>query len=100
MSFLRLKRMAAWRGCLIQRSSIDSAQSVFARLKGKLIVSCQADPGDPMDHVDTIQRMAASVLRGGAAGLRAEGAECVKAFRAITDVPIIRMVKARDYKGT
>jgi putative N-acetylmannosamine-6-phosphate epimerase len=52
-----------------------------------------------MDHVDTIQRMATSVLRGGAAGLRAEGAKCVRAFRAITHLPIIGMVKAKDSKG-
>jgi len=84
---------------LIQPSSIDSFQSVFPLLKGTLIVSCQADPGDPMDHVDTIQRMATSVLRGGAAGLRAEGPVCVRALRAITDLPIIGMVKARDSKG-
>ncbi len=68
-------------------------------MKGKLIVSCQADPGDPMDHVDTIARMATSVLRGGAAGLRAEGAECIKAFRAMTDLPIIGMVKTKGPNG-
>ena len=84
---------------MIQQSSIDSAQSFFQRLKGKLIVSCQADPGDSLDLVDTIQRIATSVLRGGAAGLRAEGADCVSAVRAITDLPIIGMVKTKDSKG-
>jgi putative N-acetylmannosamine-6-phosphate epimerase len=84
---------------LIQSLSSASAQSTFALLKGKLIVSCQADPGDPMDHLDTIARMATSVLRGGAGGLRAEGAACVTAFRAITDLPIIGMVKTKDPNG-
>ena len=37
--------------------------SASASLEGKLIVSCQAEHGDPMDHMETIQRMAASVLR-------------------------------------
>ena len=84
---------------MIQSSVVASANMLFTSLRGKLIVSCQADPGDPMDHVDTVARMATSVLRGGAGGLRAEGRECVRAFRAITDLPIIGMVKAKDRNG-
>jgi putative N-acetylmannosamine-6-phosphate epimerase len=91
--------MDAWRVSLIESFAAESAQSIFTFLKGQLIVSCQADPGDPMDHLDTIARMATSVLRGGAAGLRAEGSECVTAFRAITDLPIIGMVKTKDSRG-
>jgi putative N-acetylmannosamine-6-phosphate epimerase len=68
-------------------------------LKGRLIVSCQADPGDPMDDLDTITRMARSVLQGGAAGLRAEGPRDVSSFRKITDLPIIGMVKTKDRNG-
>lgn len=88
-----------WRVSLIESFAAESAQSIFTLLKGKLIVSCQADPGDPMDHVDTITRMATSVLRGGAAGLRAEGPECVAAFREITALPVIGMVKTKDSRG-
>lgn len=84
---------------MIQSLSAAAAQSTLALLKGKLIVSCQADRGDPMDHIDTIARMATSVLRGGAGGLRAEGAACVGAFRAMTDLPIIGMVKTKDRNG-
>ncbi len=84
---------------MIQQSSTDSVQSVFPCLRGTLVVSCQADPGDPMEDVDTIQRMAASVLCGGAAGLRAEGAVYVRALRVITDLPIIAMVKTKDSNG-
>lgn len=75
----------------------DREKSRFSLFfKGRLIVSCQADPGDPMDDLDTITRMAKSVLQGGAAGLRADGHQAVKAFREITDLPIIGMVKAKD----
>ena len=84
---------------LDQFQSIVTSPSVLASLEGKLIVSCQADPGDPMDHVETVARIAASVLRGGAGGLRAEGADCVKAFRAITALPIVGMIKAKDSRG-
>jgi N-acylglucosamine-6-phosphate 2-epimerase len=62
-------------------------------LKNKLIVSCQALPGDPLDHVDTLRRIAISVVRGGAGGLRANGAEHIAAFRQDTDLPIIGISK-------
>jgi N-acylglucosamine-6-phosphate 2-epimerase len=62
-------------------------------LYGKLIVSCQAAPGDPLDHVETLRRLAASVLRGGAGGLRANGVECIAAFRGETALPIIGILK-------
>ena len=72
---------------------------VLAALKGKLVVSCQASPGDPLDDLDTLRRIAAAVLLGGAAGLRAEGAECVAAFRALTTFPILGLVKRWDAAG-
>ena len=75
--------------------SDPAIQSLF----GKLIVSCQASQGDPLDDLDTLTRMAASVLRGGAGGLRAEGVERVAAFRALTDLPIIGIIKTYDANG-
>ena len=80
-------------------SQASSAKFVFESLRGKLIVSCQASAGDPLDHLDTLTRMAASVLRGGAGGLRAEGVPRVAAFRAQTDLPIIGITKAYDTNG-
>ena len=64
-----------------------------ASLRGTLIVSCQAAPGDPLDHVDTLRRVAISVERGGAGGLRANGVECIEAFRRETRLPIIGIQK-------
>lgn len=64
-----------------------------ASLKSRLIVSCQAPPGDPLDHVETLTRIAMSALRGGAGGLRANGVECVAAFRRETTLPIIGIQK-------
>jgi N-acylglucosamine-6-phosphate 2-epimerase len=52
-----------------------------------------------MDHLDTLTRMAASVLRGGAGGLRAEGVERIGAFRKITELPLIGLVKTHDARG-
>ncbi|HLH33772.1 MAG TPA: putative N-acetylmannosamine-6-phosphate 2-epimerase [Alloacidobacterium sp.] len=64
-----------------------------ASLKNKLIVSCQALPGDPLDHTDALRRIAISVLRGGAGGLRANGPEHIAAFRRETNLPIIGIFK-------
>jgi N-acylglucosamine-6-phosphate 2-epimerase len=76
-----------------------AGRSVFAELRGRVIVSCQASAGDPLDHIDTLTRMAASVLRGGAGGLRVEGVERIRAFRAMTELPLIGMIKTFDANG-
>lgn len=68
--------------------------SLPASLSGSLIVSCQAAPGDPLDAVDTLRRIAISVVRGGAAGLRANGVACTSAFRE-AGVPIVGIEKRR-----
>lgn len=62
-------------------------------LRGKLIVSCQAYPGEPMRDPGTMRRIAESVLLGGAAGVRVQGLEDLKAIRAVTDVPLIGLLK-------
>ena len=48
--------------------------SIFEALKGKLVVSCQAYPGDPLEDTDAIRRMAMAAIGAGAslfAGTRA-----------------------------
>lgn len=76
-----------------------SANSPFEALRGGLIVSCQAAEGDPLDNIDTLTRIATSVLRGGASGLRAEGVTRISAFRAITQLPILGIIKTCDANG-
>jgi N-acylglucosamine-6-phosphate 2-epimerase len=75
----------------------ESACRMFpVSLRGSLIVSCQAAPGDPLDDVDTLRRIAVSVLRGGAGGLRANGVACIEAFRRETSLPILGILKRYD----
>jgi N-acylglucosamine-6-phosphate 2-epimerase len=83
----------------VSQGSKASFNSIFERLRGRLIVSCQASEGDPLDDLDTLTRIAASVLRGGAGGLRAEGISRIAAFRAITELPIIGIIKTYDASG-
>ncbi|HEX4020852.1 MAG TPA: N-acetylmannosamine-6-phosphate 2-epimerase [Acidobacteriaceae bacterium] len=68
-------------------------------LRGHLIASCQAAPGDPMDHTESLRRMAISTVRGGARGLRANGAEHIAAFRRELEVPIIGIEKHYGERG-
>ena len=81
------------------QSSYASRNSPLEALRGRLIVSCQAYEGDPLDDLDTLTRIATSVLRGGAGGLRAEGVTRIAAFRAITQLPIIGLIKTYDANG-
>jgi N-acylglucosamine-6-phosphate 2-epimerase len=83
----------------VSSSPNTSPNSPFQALRGSLIVSCQAAEGDPLDDLDTLTRIATSVLRGGAGGLRAEGTARVAAFRKLTQLPIIGLIKTYDANG-
>ena len=63
------------------------------QLQRKLVVSCQASPGDPLDSPDAICRMALAALSGGATGLRINSAEHIALLRKHTHVPIIGIHK-------
>ena len=62
-------------------------------LRGKLIVSCQAYPGEPMRDPRTMAQVAASAVVGGAAAVRVQGLEDVQQTRAAVDVPVIGLWK-------
>lgn len=62
-------------------------------LRGGLVVSCQPVDDGPMDQPDIVAAMAAAAVAGGAAGVRIEGVENLRAARAAVDVPIIGIVK-------
>lgn len=72
--------------------------AIFGQLKGKLIVSCQASPGDPLDSPDVICRMSLAAIAGGASGLRINSAEHISYLRKHTDLPIIGIHK--EYGST
>lgn len=69
---------------------------VINKLRGVLIVSCQADRGEPLCKPEIIAALSLSVVSGGASALRLEGVENVCAVRAVTDVPIIGLTKLHD----
>ncbi len=63
--------------------------AVCERFHRRLIVSCQALPGEPFRDTPSIVKFARAAVEGGASGIRADGPADVSAIRAVVDVPII-----------
>jgi N-acylglucosamine-6-phosphate 2-epimerase len=66
------------------------------QLRGKLIVSCQALPEEPLHSSFIMGRMALAAKMGGACGIRANTKEDIKEIQSQVDLPVIGIVK-RDY---
>jgi N-acylglucosamine-6-phosphate 2-epimerase len=65
-----------------------------------LIVSCQPVIGGPMDRPDIVAAFARAALDGGAAGLRIQGLANLRAVRAVTDAPVIGLLKTDAEDGS
>lgn len=68
-------------------------------LKGKLIVSCQALPHEPLHSSFIMGRMALAAKEGGAYGIRANTREDIAEIQTQVDLPVIGIVK-RDYEDS
>ena len=62
-------------------------------LRGRLVVSCQAYPGEPMLDPRTMTQVAQAAVDGGAAGIRAKGLDALRSMRPVIPVPMIGLVK-------
>jgi N-acetylmannosamine-6-phosphate 2-epimerase / N-acetylmannosamine kinase len=71
----------------------NSSGDIMNLLRGRLIVSCQAPAGDPFCRPDLLALFARAAVMGGAAGIRTEGADAVRAIKAATAVPVIGLRK-------
>lgn len=69
------------------------------QLRGKLIVSCQALPHEPLHSSFIMGRMALAAKEGGAYGIRANTKEDIREIRSQVDLPVIGIVK-RDYEDS
>lgn len=67
--------------------------TVIDSLTGGLIVSCQAYPGEPMRHPETMAQIAESVVSGGAVGIRAQGLADISFIVGRCSVPVIGLWK-------
>jgi N-acylglucosamine-6-phosphate 2-epimerase len=69
--------------------------NLIESLSGKLIVSCQALPDEPLNSPVYMAAMARAALMGGAGGIRANGADNIAAIRAVVSLPILGINKRR-----
>jgi N-acylglucosamine-6-phosphate 2-epimerase len=72
---------------------MTNRESILARLRGGVVVSCQADEGDPLCRPDIMAAVAAAAQRGGAAGVRVRGFDHIQATRALVSVTVIGLTK-------
>lgn len=84
---------------MFQPECTYSFGNTLGKLSGKLVVSCQAAPTDPLEETETIRRIARAVVQSGAAGLRINSPEHVRAIRQDSAVPIIAIQK-RYFQGS
>lgn len=73
-------------------------ERVLDALRGGLIVSVQVETTSVLNTPGTIALLARCAVANGAAGVRIEGSERIRAVRAAVDVPIVGLSK-RAYTG-
>lgn len=71
----------------------EKNQKFLDQVHGKLIVSCQALPEEPLHSSFIMGRMAYAAMLGGAAGIRANTVEDILEIRKNVDLPVIGIIK-------
>lgn len=71
----------------------EAAARKLERIRGGLVVSCQAPEGSPLRGPEWMATMAAAAELGGAVGIRANGIADIRAIRARVTLPVIGLVK-------
>jgi putative N-acetylmannosamine-6-phosphate epimerase len=70
-----------------------SHRDLLAPLKGGLIVSCQALPGEPLFGAEIMACMAVAAWQGGAVGIRANGPDDIRAIHRRVPLSLIGLYK-------
>jgi N-acylglucosamine-6-phosphate 2-epimerase len=74
--------------------SVEQKQQRFlAQVRGRLIVSCQAQPHEPLYGSAIMARMAIAAAQGGAVAIRANTPQDIAAIRNAVDLPIVGLYK-------
>ncbi|PAV30822.1 N-acetylmannosamine-6-phosphate 2-epimerase [Virgibacillus profundi] len=72
---------------------------MLEKVKGNLIVSCQALPDEPLHSSFIMSKMALAAMEGGAKGIRANSKEDIIEIKKEVDLPLVGIVK-RDYEDS
>ena len=70
-----------------------SMHQAIEKIRGGLVVSCQAYPGEPLRHPETMAQMAMAAVEGGAVGIRCQGLADIAAIKGQVSVPVIGIWK-------
>ena len=70
-----------------------SSKTLLEQIKGGLVVSVQAYPGEPMRHPETMAQIALAAEQGGAVAIRCQGLADISAIRGQVEVPVIGLWK-------
>lgn len=73
--------------------------SLLNSLNGKLIVSCQALPNEPLHGASVMAKMAMAAYLGGAGGIVSNGSQDITAIKAQVDLPVIGVLN-RHYNDS
>ncbi len=73
---------------------------IIEKLKGNLIVSCQAEGDSPFNSPEGVTLFAKASIMGGAVAIRSEGIGKTKMILEQTNVPVIGLIKSRFDDGS
>lgn len=68
-------------------------EKILSKLKGGLIVSCQAEDPEPLASPQILAAMSRAAVSGGAVGIRANLPQNISAIHKAVDVPVIGIFK-------
>ena len=68
-------------------------EELITRIRGGLVVSCQAYPGEPLRAPEMMSRMAQAAVLGGAVAIRAQGLDDIRMIHQDVSVPQIGLWK-------
>lgn len=64
-----------------------------------IIISCQLEPGDPIEDVSFVVNMARAAVYAGAIAIRTNGSVHVREVKKAVSVPVIGLIKDRNYEA-